>query len=128
MNGRGRGSICRGTSMTEPEINGLAGRALTYFELWRGHRVALSREDLCRRLGCDDRILREAVRELRCRGHLIVADPATGGYRFAEEGQEAYQYIGSLTSRIQALREVVDAMKAQAEREFGPPGEQLRLL
>jgi len=109
------------------EIEELANRALTHFELWRHNGRALSREELCRKLGCDDRTLRIAVRELRCEGYLIVADPG-GGYRFAHKGGEVYGYTSSLKSRIQALREVTEAMEAAAQREFGPPGEQLSLL
>lgn len=109
------------------DIEDVANRALTYFELWRSHGRPLSREELCRALGCDDRILRKAVRKLRCEGYMIVADPE-GGYRFAHDGGEVYGYTSSLKSRIQALREVTEAMEEAAQREFGPPGEQMRLL
>ena len=104
----------------------LAERALPVFEQFRGSSVALSRESLCKRLDCQDRLLRDAVRELRCQGHLIVADEA-GGYRFAKSGEEVYGYTASLKSRIQALREVTEAMEAAAQQKFGEPVEQLGL-
>lgn len=109
------------------EIQQLAMRALEIFRRWKGSGVALSRSDLCKKLNCNDRTLREAVRELRCQGYLIVADPA-GGYRFARRGEEVYGYTGTLISRIKSLREVVDAMEDSAEREFGPKQEQLPLI
>jgi len=108
-------------------IQDIASQALRHLELWRGRRKALTRDELCRMIGCDDRNLRNALRELRVQGYLIVAE-ADGGYRFALEGGEVYGYTSSLKSRIQALREVAEAMEASAEREFGPPGEQLSLL
>jgi DNA-binding GntR family transcriptional regulator len=111
----------------DDELQALANAALQIFEEWRGSRRALSRKDLCHRLGCDDRILRQAVRELRCQGHLIVADP-NGGYRFAQCGEEVFGYTSSLKSRIQALREVTEAMEAQARQRFGEPVEQLSLI
>jgi biotin operon repressor len=112
---------------TDDHIQEIADRALVIFEEWRGSRRFLSRKDLCHKLDCGDRELRMAVRELRCHGHLIVADP-TGGYRFARCGEEVYVYTASLKSRIQALREVTEAMENQARRRFGEPVEQLSLI
>jgi biotin operon repressor len=112
---------------TNDRIQEIADRALEIFKEWRGSRCSLSREDLCHKLDCGDRELRIAVRELRCQGHLIVADPA-GGYRFARCGEEVYGYTSSLKSRIQALREVTEAMESQARRRFGEPVEQLNLM
>lgn len=104
----------------EEYIQGLADQALPIFERWRSSGTALSRESLRRRLNCGDRALRWAVRELRCRGHLIIAEPGGKGYRFAREREEVDAYTASLTSRIRALREVVDAMRDSAVQEFGP--------
>ena len=109
------------------EIQELADRALQVFKRWQGSRHALSREDLCQMFDCDDRVLREAVRELRIRGYLIVADKA-GGYRFARHGQEVYGYTASLKSRIQALREVTTAMETAARQKFGEPVEQIPMF
>lgn len=109
------------------EIRELANRALQVFEQWKGSRQALSRRNLCKMLDCDDRVLREAVRELRVRGYLIVADP-TGGYRFARHGEEVYEYVSTLTSRIRSLREVTEAMNEAAQRQFGPRREQLSMF
>ena len=111
----------------QDDINELARRALAVFERWKGSRQALSRTNLCQMLDCDDRLLRMAVRELRVRGYLIVADP-TGGYRFARHGNEVYEYVGTLTSRIRSLREVSEAMTAEAQRQFGPRREQLSMF
>jgi len=109
------------------EVQELADRALEVFERWKGSRQALSRKNLCDMLDCNDRVLRDALRELRVRGYLIVADPA-GGYRFARYGEEVYGYVSTLTSRIQSLREVCEAMTTAAQRKFGPRREQLNLL
>lgn len=109
-------------------IQEVARDALRVFRRWKGSGVAISREDLCRKLDCNDRTLRQAVRELRCQGYLIVADPDTGGYRCARRGEEVYAYTGTLVSRIRSLREVVDAMEDSARREFGPKQEQMELL
>jgi hypothetical protein len=68
------------------------------------------------------------VRELRVRGHLIVADNRQGGYRFARNGEEVYRYTGRLKSRIKKLREVADAMDAVAQDHYGPQQEQLSFL
>jgi len=104
----------------------LADRALPLFERYRGSGVALTRQSLCNVLNCHDRLLRDAVRELRCRGHLIVA-VESGGYRFAQEPGEVYGYTASLKSRIQALREVTEAMEAAAEDAFGEPVTQMEM-
>jgi biotin operon repressor len=109
--------------MSEPSddyIQDLAHRALSLFRIWEESEQALSRETLCKQLGCGDRALRWAVRELRCQGYLIVAEPGGSGYRFAREREEVDAYTASLTSRIRALREVVDAMRSSAVQEFGP--------
>lgn len=107
-------------------VRELGARALAIFKRYRGSSVALTREALCNALDCDDRVLREAIRWLRCEGYLIVAEPG-GGYRFAREGEEVYGYTSSLKSRIQALREVTEAMEAAARQEFGPQQERLPL-
>lgn len=104
----------------------LAGRVLTIFKRYRESSVPLTREALCSMIGCGDRELRQAVRYLRCQGHLIVAEPS-GGYRFAKKGDEVYGYTSSLKSRIQSLREVTEAMEAAARKEFGPKQEALPL-
>jgi hypothetical protein len=113
---------------TDDHIQEIADRALVIFEEWRGSRRSLSREDLCHRLDCGDRELRMAVRELRCQGHLIVADSKQGGYRFARNGPEVYEYTGRLKSRISKLREVSEAMDEIALKRFGEPVEQLSLM
>jgi len=113
--------------MNRELIQDIATRVLTHLELWRNTRRALTREELCNALDCDDRALRIALRELRCEGHLIVAE-ADGGYRFAQAGEEVYGFTATLKSRIKALREVTEAMEDAAQRQYGPPAEQLSLL
>lgn len=39
-----------------------------------------SRQDLCKRIGCNDRMLRAAVRELRLRGVPVCSNAQTKGY------------------------------------------------
>jgi biotin operon repressor len=108
------------------DVNEVAEETLKTLETWKGYG-AISREDLCASIGCHDRVLRQAVRELRCNGHLIVADPE-GGYRFARAGEEVYGFTSSLKSRIRALRQVTEAMERAAQREFGPRVEQVSFL
>jgi len=106
----------------------VADKALEILEDWRGSSQALTRDSLCSRIGCSDRTLRAAIRELRIQGHLIVADNKQGGYRFARNGSEVYGYTGRLKSRIKKLREVADAMDAVAIKRFGEPVEQLSIF
>ena len=106
----------------------VADEALEILKEWRGSSQSLTRDALCSRIGCNDRTLRAAVRQLRVQGHLIVADNKRGGYRFARHGEEVYAYTGRLKSRIKKLREVAEAMDEVALEQFGPQQEQLSFL
>lgn len=44
-----------------------------------GAENAISRKDLAEKLGLSDRVMREAIEQLRHNGHLICSKP-TGGY------------------------------------------------
>lgn len=44
-----------------------------------GAENAISRKDLAEKLGMSDRVMREAIEQLRHKGHLICTKP-TGGY------------------------------------------------
>jgi len=112
------------TEWTEQALE-VAPAVLEVLQGWRGSSYVMSRQTLCHRLGCSDRVLRAAIVELRKQGHLIIADE-DGGYRFARSVDEVLGYTGSLKSRIGSLWEVIRLMEAAAERQFGP--QQLGLL
>jgi DNA-binding GntR family transcriptional regulator len=103
----------------------IAPRALRILEAWRGSGQPLARDELARRLGCSDRVLRAAMALLRMDGHLVIAEDE-GGYRLAKSIDEVGRYVASLKSRVENLRLVIRAMEAEAAREF-PNDLQMRL-
>lgn len=100
---------------------------LRILQRWRPTGNTLTRGDLCVQVGCNDRVLREAIAELRKAGHLIVVDK-NGGYRFARNGDEVYVYVRSLQRNIRALVEVCDAMAAAAALQYGEPHTQTEMF
>jgi len=104
----------------------LAPAVLKHLLIWAPSGVALSRDTLCNRVGCSDRVLRAAVVELRRQGHLVIAD-GSGGYRLARNADEVAAYTASLKSRVRALREIIDVMEGAAEQRFCQLGQMERL-
>ena len=61
--------------MTEYEVTKYA----VYNALGVGSKNAVSRKELCRRIGCGDRMLREIIEDLR-KDQVIITDDNGAGY------------------------------------------------
>jgi hypothetical protein len=84
--------------------------------------AALTRE--VQRLGfprINQRLVREAIRLLRRKGHLICSMPGTKGGYWIAESREEYEAFRQeeILSRISDLAETMHAMDASAKRTFG---------
>lgn len=79
---------------------------------------AMSRGELSELCGCSVREVRAALGDLRRDGVLVVADEQ-GGYRLATSTAEVEAYTARLKRRVQALREICDAMDQAAACLWG---------
>lgn len=92
--------------------------------LLKGHQNAIRREDLQKRIGIDERKMREVIESLRREGHLILVNASKPfGYFLAETQEEVDQYVAYMRSRIideyHVYRSVRNAAKKKFAREYG---------
>lgn len=71
-----------------------------------------SRALLARKLGCSDRALRRAVRELRKEGHTVCSDSEMGGYWLGTD-EETKRLVKELEHRGLDLLETARKIKAR---------------
>lgn len=105
-----------------------APAVLEYIQTAQAEGRVPSRDELVLRLQLSDRLIRQAVAELRNQGYLLVADEG-GGYRFASSYADVMRYTASLKSRIESLRDVIRRMELEAHRRYpdGQDAEQLEM-
>lgn len=78
----------------------------------------------CRRMGfpkVSERVVREAIKQLRRQGHLICSAPGVdGGYYLARSKAEYHTFReAEYMAKIADMRETVTAMDAAAAAQFG---------
>jgi len=82
-------------------------------------RARVERGELVQALHSNDRLVREAISDLRRQGHLIVSDE--GGYRFALNFEDVFHCVRSIERQARVLNEVASAMKTAAAQRFDKP-------
>lgn len=88
-------------------------------------------DELKRRgLDFDERKMRDAIKQLRRRGHLILATPGkNGGYYMAESMDEFEAFDREeLGAKIADMSETREAMRKAAHRRFDVTMQQMELL
>lgn len=79
-----------------------------YKSLGVGHNNALTRRDLCQKLGCGDRALRRSIEKLRENYPVLSLDDGSGYYLAdtSEAGrQEAAAWVKRQNSRIKSIKQ-----------------------
>ena len=108
------------------ELLGAVQHVLTFHV---GRRNAIPRFELVREVNritsreYSERQVRAAVNALRKQGHLILsAGGADGGYWMAKSRKEVEEFlVREVRSRYRDLVEMEKAIRAAADRVFGPP-------
>lgn len=78
-----------------------------YNALGVSYKNALTRRELCRKTGCNDRTLRKAIESLRQDHPILSRDDGRGYYlpETTEEGrEETERWIGRQNSRINSIK------------------------
>lgn len=89
-----------------------------------GHDNAIRREDLQKRIGVNERKMRDVIESLRREGYIIlVSSNQPWGYYIGQTQEEVDEYINYMRSRIideyHVYRSVKNAAKKKFQHEFG---------
>ena len=82
-------------------------QALVLLALQDGRKL---RKELVQRTGLDDRMVREAVSELRANGVRVISSSSVGGYWIAETEDEYRAFRSELISGLTKIRTTICAM------------------
>jgi len=112
---------------------GLDGAVLRALANHQGRGKAISRRELCARVqayGASERQVREQIRQLRRRGHLIgSAGGAKGGYYLITEPGEFQEFLRvEFQAKIEDMRQTAAAMAREARKRWGTESMQMRLF
>jgi len=80
-------------------------------------RARVERGELVQALHSNDRLVREAISDLRRQGYLIIGDE-NGGYRLARNYEDVFRFVGTITREARVLDEVASAMLMAAAKQF----------
>jgi len=99
----------------------------------QGREKAISRRELCARVQAyrvGERLVREQIRQLRRRGHLIgSAGGANGGYYLITEPAEFQEFLRvEFQAKIDDMRLTAAAMAREARKRWGTESMQMRLF
>ena len=113
---------------------GLDAAILAVLETHTGREKAIGRTALVAQIqfmhfSVDERTVREGIKALRRRGHLIcsVSGPGGGYYKAANKAEFDEFYGMEFAAKIADMRETGEAMQ-QAARQFFGQGQQLELM
>ena len=85
-----------------------------------GRENAISRRELCRITGLDDRVVRQEIKRLvRDKGIPILSSSAARGYWISESFDEMRAYVRENDTREATLRRNVDPIRQIIEHESG---------
>lgn len=105
---------------------GLDRAILRILEFHRGKVAAVGGEELTRQVSStgyptDQRVVREAIKELRRAGHLICSMPGNaGGYYLALDAAEFDEFVTQeFEAKIADMAETLRAMRLAAREQFG---------
>ena len=84
-----------------------------------GQENAISRTELIKVTGLDDRTLRQLIHKERRAGHIIIADSASSGYYRPVDTNQTLRFIRSMRHRAAETMAVADATERTLMEEAG---------
>ena len=109
-----------GSGSKRGRILTLAENILRYLQMSHtGHNRAVKASTLAAHFGENERVVRDAIHELRAQHYPVCSDVA--GFWWPTSREDAGPGIHWIVARFKPLREAYDGFMAGLDREFGEP-------